>query len=157
GPKIVHFDRVEWRVIPDQTTALGALQKGEVDWLEYPLEDALPGLRDNPGITLQRIGSAGWWGLLRPNHLYPPFDNPAIRCALMGAIDQSDFMTAAIGSDPSLWHVPTGYFPPNSPMASDGGLDRLTRRHDLDKVRGDVVAAGYQGQKVVVILPASLW
>ena len=32
GPKVVNFDRVEWHVIPDAATAMGALQKGEVDW-----------------------------------------------------------------------------------------------------------------------------
>src|ERR1700722_6886659 len=32
GPKIVHFDRVEWNVIPDPATAAAALQSGEMDW-----------------------------------------------------------------------------------------------------------------------------
>jgi peptide/nickel transport system substrate-binding protein len=31
GPKIAHFDRVEWHVIPDPATAAGALQTGEMD------------------------------------------------------------------------------------------------------------------------------
>ncbi len=30
GPKVAHFDRVEWQVIPDQATAVAALQTGEV-------------------------------------------------------------------------------------------------------------------------------
>ena len=157
GPKVVYFNRVEWRINPDQTSVTEALQTGEVDWDEYPLEDMLPTLRRDSGIALQRVGSAGWWGLMRPNHLFPPFDNPAIRRALMGAIDQRDFMMAAIGSDPSLWEVPTGYFPPHSPMASNVGLDALAGRRDLDKVKRDIEAAGYGGEKVVVILPATLW
>jgi peptide/nickel transport system substrate-binding protein len=32
GPKIVHFDRVEWHVLPDAGTKAAALQKGEMDW-----------------------------------------------------------------------------------------------------------------------------
>lgn len=32
GPKIAHFDRVEWRIIQDPATASAALQRGEVDW-----------------------------------------------------------------------------------------------------------------------------
>ena len=44
------------------------------------------------------------------NWLYPPFDNPAIRRALMGAIDQTEFVTAVAGTDPSAWQVPTGIF-----------------------------------------------
>ena len=94
---------------------------------------------------------------MRPDHMFPPFDNPAIRRALMGAINQSDFMTAAIGADPSLWHTPTGYFPPSSPMASDAGLNVLVGLRDLGHVRSDLAAAGYRGEKVVVILPATLW
>ena len=31
GPKNVHFDRIEWRIIPDPSTAASALSTGEVD------------------------------------------------------------------------------------------------------------------------------
>jgi peptide/nickel transport system substrate-binding protein len=157
GPKIAHFERVEWHVNPDQTSVIAALQTGEVDWDEWPVEDVLPMLRRDRDVTTQRIGSVGWWGLMRPNHLFPPFDNPKVRRALMGAINQGDFMSAAIGTDPSLCHVPTGYFPPNSPMASDAGLDVLTGPRNLDKVGQDLRTAGYGGEKIVLIAPASLW
>ena len=110
GPKIAYFDRVEWHIIPDQTSVIEALKTGEIDWDEYPLEDVLPTLRRDSRIALQKMGAVGWWGLLRPNCLYPPFDNPAARRALLAATNQSDFMSAAIGSDPALWHVPTGFF-----------------------------------------------
>ena len=36
GPKVVHFDRVEWQVIPDAATASAALSRGEVDWWTSP-------------------------------------------------------------------------------------------------------------------------
>ena len=157
GPKIAHFDRVEWHVDPDQTSVVAALQTGEVDWDEWPVEDALPLLRRDHVVTTQKIGSVGWWGLMRPNHLFPPFDKPEVRRALMGAINQTDFMNAAIGTDPALWHIPTGYFPPGSPMASDVGLDALTRPRNLGKVGQELRAAGYRGEKVVLIAPSSLW
>lgn len=157
GPKIAHFDRVEWHIDPDQTSACEALQTGEFDWVEYPLDDLMPTLRRDRNITVRNIGTLGYWGILRPNCIYPPFDNPAIRRALLGAIDQREFMTAAIGTDQSKWHVPTGYFPPGSPMASDVGLTALTGPRDLVRVRNDIEAAGYRGEKVVVIVPASLW
>jgi peptide/nickel transport system substrate-binding protein len=157
GPKIVHFDRVEWHVDPDQASVIAALQTGEVDWDEWPVEDVLPLLRRDRDVTTQKIRSVGWWGLMRPNHLFPPFDNREVRRALMGAINQTDFINAAIGIDPSLWHIPTGYFPPNSPMASDVGLDVLTGPRDLDKVARDLRTAGYRGEKIVLIALASLW
>lgn len=94
---------------------------------------------------------------MRPNHLYPPFDKPEVRRALMGAIDQRDFMSAAIGADPSLWHVPTGFFPPSAPMANNVGLDALTGPRNVDKIAQDLRAAGYHGETIVLIAPATLW
>ena len=32
GPKRAHFDRIEWRTLPDPATAAAALQAGEADW-----------------------------------------------------------------------------------------------------------------------------
>ncbi len=42
GGKIAHFERVEWRVIPDSATAAAALQNGEVDWYEQVQPDLVP-------------------------------------------------------------------------------------------------------------------
>ena len=47
GPKIAHFDRVEWHVLPDPATKAAALQAGEMDWWENPTADLLPLLRRN--------------------------------------------------------------------------------------------------------------
>jgi peptide/nickel transport system substrate-binding protein len=157
GPKVVHFDRVEWHIIPDQTTVIAAMQAGELDWDDFVMDDIVPMLRRDSRITVQREGSSGWWGYLRPNWLFPPFDNPAIRRALMGAIDQTEFMTAATANDPSRWVVPTGYFPPASPVASDVGLAALTGPRDLAKVRKDLLAAGYRGEKIVLIASVNAW
>jgi peptide/nickel transport system substrate-binding protein len=34
GGKRMHFDRIEWQIVPDSATASAALQNGEVDWWE---------------------------------------------------------------------------------------------------------------------------
>ena len=53
GPKIVHFDRVEWHVQPDSATKAAAMQAGEMDWWENPPADLLPLLR-KANITTSR-------------------------------------------------------------------------------------------------------
>jgi peptide/nickel transport system substrate-binding protein len=93
---------------------------------------------------------------MRINHLTPPFDNPAIRRALLKAVNQADFMQACAGDDPSMWHVPTGLFCPTSPMATDAGLDVFAGKRDYDAVRQEIVAAGYKGEKIVVLAPTDL-
>jgi peptide/nickel transport system substrate-binding protein len=154
GPKLVHFDRVEWHINPDAASVTEAVQAGELDWMEYTYDDLRPMLRRDRRITIQKVGSTGYFGLMRPNHLVPPFDNPAIRRALMGAINQTDFMNAVIGPDPEDWLVPTGFFPVSSPMATDAGLAALAGPRDFAKVAKDLRAAGYQGEKVVLLAPA---
>ena len=42
GGKRVHFDRIEWHIVPDAATAAAALQNGEVDWWETPISDLIP-------------------------------------------------------------------------------------------------------------------
>jgi peptide/nickel transport system substrate-binding protein len=152
GPKIVNFDRVEWNVIPDAATAMGALQSGEADWWEQPTFDLLPLLRKTSNLTLEILDPTGFPSMLRFNQLFPPFDNPAIRRALLGAVDQADFMTAVAGTDPSGWKDKVGYFPPGSPLASDVGMKVLEGPRDLDKVKKDLIAAGYKNEKVVVMV-----
>ncbi len=156
GPKLVNFDRVEWHTITDAATAGAALQAGEVDWWENPSADLLPKLRGNKALTVQVHDKTGYLGFMRLNHVQPPFDNPAIRRALLGAISQEDFMIAAAGEDPANRHTPIGYFAPNSPMASDAGLDVFRGKRDFDKVKREIVAAGYRGEKVVVLVPSDV-
>ena len=151
GPKRVNFDRVEWQVVPDGATAAAALQSGEVDWWEQPTADLLPLLRRNRNITVEIYDPTGLLGVCRFNHLHPPFDNPAIRRALLGAVEQSDYMSAVIGTDPSNWRRGVGFFPPGTPMASEVGVEALTGPRDYDKVKRDLAAAGYKGEKVVLI------
>jgi peptide/nickel transport system substrate-binding protein len=151
GPKQVHFDRVEWHVTPDASTAAAALQNGEMDWWEQPTGDLQPLLRRNRNIVLEIPDPTGLVAIGRFNHLHAPFNNPAIRRALFGAVSQADYMTAVIGTDRSLWREGVGFFPPGTPMASDVGMEALTAPRDYEKVKRDLAAAGYKGEKVVLI------
>jgi len=151
GPKIVNFDRVEWTTIPDPTTAAQALMNGEHDWWDYASVDLMPLLQKARGVKVVVQEPSGQISILRMNHLQPPFNNPAIRRALLGAISQEDVVTAVVGTDPKMSHTGVGYFCPGTPMASDVGLDVLTRPRDMAKVRADLKAAGYQGEKVVLL------
>ena len=105
GPKIASIDRVEWQIINDQATAAAALERGEIDWLQTPMTDLIPRLRNNKDLVIRTITPLGLIAYLRFNHLHPPFDNPAIRRAILGAITQSDYMIALNGPDKTLWRT----------------------------------------------------
>jgi peptide/nickel transport system substrate-binding protein len=85
------------------------------------------------------------------NHLQPPFNNPAIRRALLGAVSQEDVVTAVVGTDPKMWNTGVGFFCPNTPMASQVGMEALNSPRDMNKVKAEIKAAGYNGEKVVLL------
>lgn len=156
GPKHVYFDRIEWRVIPDFGTALATLRHGEVDWIDFLLPDLAPLARSDPSVTVQVQEPNGLIAVLRLNHLQPPFSNPAIRRALLGAIDQDELMLAVVGDEATYRHAPVGVFCPDTPMANDAGLEVLTRKRDYPAVRAALAAAGYQGEPVALLVAADL-
>ncbi len=153
GPKVVHVDRVEWTVIPDAGTAAASMQAGEMDWWEAPTFDLLPLLKRNAGLVVPAPDPLGFLGNMRLNHLQPPFDNPALRRALLGAVSQEDYMAAAAG-DPGNWRAGVGVFCPASPMASQAGMQVLTGPRDLAAVGKAVAASGYKGERTVVLIPS---
>ncbi len=151
GPKRAYFDRIEWNVIPDESTAAAALQTGEADWWEYPSADLLPLLSRNKSLRVEMPDPTGAICIARLNELHPPFDNPAIRRALLGAISQADFMTAVAGTDPAMWRAGVGVFCPGTPMANDAGMELLNGPRDLDRARREIAAAGYDGTPVAIL------
>ena len=153
GPKIVHFDRVEWNVIPDVATAAAAMQSGEADWWEQPSFDLMPVMNRAADLKSFVVETTGNIGLLRMNQLFPPFDNPAIRRALLRALNEADFMQAICGDARNAWRGDVGFFGPGMAMASDAGLSAITGPRDVAKAAAEIKAAGYGGEKVVIMSP----
>jgi len=154
GPKVVHFDRVVWDVIPDPATAAAAMQRGEADWWEQPVFDLLPLLGRDPNLATSLVEVTGNIGLLRMNQLFPPFDNPAVRRALLAALNQADYMTAVAGDNRAAWHDNVGFISPGTPMASDAGLSALANPGDFSRAQRELKDAGYNGERVVIMTPS---
>jgi len=152
GGKRVHFDRVTWRVIPDAATAANALTTGEVDFIEMPAFDLLPLLRRNRGVTVVPLAGPSMWQGSRFNTLQPPFNNPAIRRAVAMAVDQRDYLRSVAGDDPAGWGVCEGVFTCDTPLANEVGSDALKVRN-IERAKAALQAAGYNGEKVVLIAP----
>jgi peptide/nickel transport system substrate-binding protein len=151
GGKVANFDRVEWMVMPDSAAAAGALQTGEIDWWDLPSPDLLPVLRRTGKIKVEVTDTTGAIPVLRFNALQPPFNNPAIRRAVLRAIDQTE-MLSAYSQDSTLWRAGMGVYPPGTAMANTAGLDQLFGPTDLVRAQRELKEAGYQGEKVAMLV-----
>jgi peptide/nickel transport system substrate-binding protein len=155
GPKIVNVDRVVWTFIPDPATASAAL-RGEIDWWENPSFDLIPQIKTYKGVTVTVKDRTGAIGCLRFNQLTPPFDNPAIRRVVVAAMDQQEVMEAVAGAEPSLVRTDVGLFVPGTPMASTVGVEVTRGPKDYSKLKKDLIAAGYKGEKIVILAATTI-
>ena len=151
GGKQVHFERIEWKIIPDAATAAAALQSGEIDWWEQALADLVPSLKRRPDITVDITDPTGYIGVIRFNHLQKPMDNVGIRRAIMAAVNQDDYMRAVTGNNTEAFRQCKALFPCGTPYGSEIGAAAMPG--DLGRARDMLKAAGYAGEKVVIINP----
>jgi peptide/nickel transport system substrate-binding protein len=149
GAKIAKVDRVEWIVLPDPFTKSSAIQRGEVDIIDQLPNDQIPVLEKTASIVLDRTTSLPSIGYIRPNHLYPPFDNPKARQALAYAVNQEEYLSAAFG-DERWWRQCFSFFVCGSPNETEAGSEPY-RKQDLAHARELLKEAGYNGEKIVLI------
>ncbi|MGG5811195.1 ABC transporter substrate-binding protein [Falsiroseomonas sp. CW058] len=156
GPKLVHFDRVEWHIIVDPSTAAAALQAGEIDWYEQPPPEIQTLLRRNRNVSVEAIDPLPLVGVMRFNHLHPPFNDKRMRQAMLPAVNQADFMQAVNGPDPALHMTNVGIFTPGTPLANDAGMAPLSGPRSIDRARALMREAGYANQPMRLIGPTDI-
>jgi peptide/nickel transport system substrate-binding protein len=156
GGKVAKVDRVEWLYIPDPATISAALVAGEIDFWELPPADFVTQLRRNPAITIAVSDPLGNRGIMRPNFLFPPFDNPKARQALLWLTVQQDYMQAAVGNDPTGYTICGGMFTCGSlghtEIASEALMepDRAKKQAMAKKLLAE---AGYKGEPLYILQP----
>src|SRR5262249_12506741 len=149
GAKLAKVDRVEWVVLPDPFTKSSAIQRGEGDIIDQLPNDQIPVLEKSKEIRLDRTSHLASIGYVRPNHLYPPFDNPKVRQALALAVSQEEYLSAAFG-DERWWRQCFSFFVCGSPNETEAGSEPY-QKPDLAKARELLKEAGYNGEKVTLI------
>ena len=154
GGKVVKIDRVEWKWIPDQQTAINALVAGEIDFMEAPQHDLLPVVKKDANLKLVDLNPLGNQYTFRYNVLHKPFDNAKIRQAVFYAFNQEDFLKATIG-DPAYYKTCKSFFPCGSPLETTKGLDGFLESN-FAKSQALLKEAGYDGTPVVLMQSTDL-
>lgn len=155
GGKIVKVERVIWENIPDQQTALAALQSGEIDYVEKPPFDLFSVIESDPNLELQVLDKNGMDMCLRMNFLQKPFDNVKARQAMLYLIDQEAFMRAAFG-EPKYFNTVTSIFGNGTLVSNDENTGWLKKGGDTETAKQLFKEAGYAGEKVVILQPTNI-
>jgi len=149
GGKVVKIDRVEWRVIADQQTAVNALIAGEIDFIEQPAHDLLPVMTRDANLKVLDTNPLGNQYSFRFNSNAKPFDNPKVKQALLYAFNQEDFLKAVIG-DPKYYKTCKAMFICGTPLETTKGTEGLLESNFV-KARALLQEAGYDGTPIVLM------
>ncbi|MCK1496702.1 ABC transporter substrate-binding protein [Bradyrhizobium sp. 188] len=152
GGKIVKVERIVWDTMPDQQTAIAALQAGEIDFVQSPPIDLLPAIESDPNLALQLMNTGGTVWYLRLNFLQKPFNNVKARQAMLHLIDQEAFMRAAVG-EPKYIDTVTSIFGKENLYSNDENTGWYKKGGDAEKAKQLFKEAGYAGEKVVILQP----
>jgi peptide/nickel transport system substrate-binding protein len=149
GGKQVKVDRVEWLSMPDPQSQVNALLAGEIDYIEMPLVDLLPMLRPAQQVKLIEYNPLGVMLSFRFNATTKPFDNPEVRRAAWYALNQKDFMAAAVG-DERQYQICKSMYACGTPLSTIVGMDGLLTSDSM-KSKQILKNAGYDGSPVVLL------
>jgi len=120
------------------------MQAGEADWLEIVQPDAVGLLRRRSDLVIANRNPFGDMGVLRFNHLHPPFDNSGVRRAVMLGLTQDDYMRVVTGNDQSLYRPCLSFFPCGTPYGRE--FESNVMAGDIDAARAAIMASGYPGR-----------
>src|SRR5262249_26871747 len=136
--------------INDPQTAMSALVNGEIDFYENPNIDFLPMLDKARGVKLLKTGAVdSTQGMIRLNHLHPPFDNVKARQAMDYLGNQEDYLRAIVGN-PKFYRVCHAMLTCGGPYENDGGSQWM-KEYNPKKAVQLLKEAGYKGEPITVL------
>ena len=95
-PGLPYLDEIDFRIIPQASTAVQALEQGEVDYIQGVPGPDLPRVRQNANIMLTQSG-AGSGGSFCADTMFfnlsrPPLDKPEVRQAFAYGLDRDQIL-----------------------------------------------------------------
>lgn len=146
GPRPA-FNRIVWRIIPDQLTALNAMQAGEIDVFQFVPPDAVSDVQRNPRARITEVKSARMLFMVI-NASEPPLNNVAIRQALNYAIDKKAIVDQMYRGKAIALRAPMQEVIPELNTRLRG------YPYDPERARELLQQGGYKGETIKIGAPA---
>lgn len=155
GGKVVNVDKVRWLSMADASTAVNALQSGDIDMMELVPIDLIPLLDGDDDVIVSKRSPFGLQTMGRMNFKHPPFDNVDIRRAALLALSQEPVLAAMMGN-PEYYKVCGAIFGCGMPLESQVGTETLTAKGDPEGAKAMLAKAGYDNTPIVLMAPTDV-
>ena len=145
-----NFDRIEFRILPEEATRIAALESGDIDYvngISNPLDVAI---LEAAGVTVQQAPFGQVRMIYIQNHV-PPFDDARVRQALNYAVNREEITQIVTdGAD----QISRGPISPGM-LGYDPAIEEQCGYHfDLDRAKELMQEAGYTyGDDGMLITP----
>lgn len=150
GGKVAKVDRIERIFFPDDITAVNALVAGEIDYIPQFQPDLIPILEAGGDIVIKPHNPLGQTVQIIPNFLQPPTDDVRVRQAMQLALDQTDYLTAILGTYTDLYQTCVSIFMCGTALENDANGERQMTR-DVDAAKALLEEAGYDGTPITLL------
>ena len=147
GNKQAYLDTINFRIIPESSAMIAALETGEIDMAEWVPDKSVPTLKKNPKLTHVNIMPAGMQSL-SINMAQAPMDKLLVRRAVEVALDIDEIMDAARDGNYQLNH--SVQYPGYATHPGDRGKERYNKK-DQAQAKKWLAEAGYKGEPVIII------
>ncbi len=149
GRKVAYADEIDFFPVTDPQVRLAGVTTGQYDLaLELP-QDVYPQVKGNPSLTPDIVKVFSWYGAVF-NKAHGVFTDERLRQAALYAMKPADLMAAAVGPK-EFWKLDPGlFFPEQKGLYSTAGSE-IYDHQNLEKARSLLKAAGYKGEKIVVL------
>ena len=145
-----NFDRIEFRILPEEATRIAALESGDIDYvngISNPLDVAI---LEAAGVTVQQAPFGQVRMIYIQNHV-PPFDDARVRQALNYSVNREEITQIVTdGAD----QISRGPISPGM-LGYDPAIEEQCGYHfDLDRAKELMQEAGYTyGDDGMLITP----
>lgn len=144
GGRDLRYDTIELHYVADANARLSGLQTGQFDIIEDVPISSVESLGSDDRIELEAVPSYGWTPVMF-NCGRAPFDNPAVRRAVMYSIDRDTINEVSLfGLGEPAW---TGFVPPSHP---DFVEPDQVYSYDPDRARELLSDAGLGGEPIPI-------
>jgi peptide/nickel transport system substrate-binding protein len=154
GGKVAKAKQIDLIHYDDSAAAAEALLKDKVQYVESPSPKVAARLTGKDGVVVANTDPLGNVAMMRFNSQQPPFNNPAVRRAVLMTINQTEYMNAALG-DARFYRACYSVFPCKTPLANNAG-SAVLKTANLEVAQKALQAAGYNGEPVVILNPTDI-